>query len=684
MAAPAGSTVIGRRAPAGRAWPTGRSLRWATAWQLWLPVAGLAWLSGAVATGHRYPGASLAWLWPAAAGGLLAAAGLAAVIAVAASLGHQRPAQAAAVAARPLWLAWVIVLLLLLSGEANHYFANWPRLRLAALGAVVVPAGLSGAWTLLEILERHRRVASHLLARAGGATLVFAGCLALFVASGGGHLYTPDEWTIYAATAGLVKHGQPAAFADEPYPLHVLGGVAPPHARSPSGDLSYLYPKYGIVPSILGAPLYALASLTGPGPTLPAAAFPFQNRALPLVPLLLNPGLTAATAALMFKVARELGYGRRAALLATLAFAFGSLAWPYSKTLLNMTPTGLFLLLAYWCVLRASRASLRKESRVPGPGSRVPGQGSTRDSGLGTRDWLLGAGCAAGLAVATRYESVLFVAPIAAWAAWPPSGRSLRALALFAAGVAVVVVPLVLGMNVLRTGHPLDAGYGGEGTSLAPKPWYGWFGILLSPGCGLVPHTPLMAMGLLAVAWFWEDAPAPALVAGAIGLLAVAYYGSLTTTWCAFATWGPRYFVAVAPFMALPLAAVWQGFARRSRGRNPFLLLLGGGLLLWSLATNALAVLIDFNRGWQDHWAHGVTYLETSWVPFFSGITSHFRLFREWLLDGRGGLDLYLLYAPGGWGLPLLVVLTGLGGVALATVWLAQEARPAGWPAGRA
>ena len=59
--------------------------------------------------------------------------------------------------------------------------------------------------------------------------------------------------------------------------------------------------------------------------------------------------------------------------------------------------------------------------------------------------------------------------------------------------------------------------------------------------------------------------------------------------------------------------------------------------------------------------ALGVTYLETSWVPFFSGITAHVRLLRMWLLDGQGGLDLYLLYAPGAAGPWLLAALTAAG-----------------------
>ncbi len=652
----------GRRIPApGR--PAGRIV---------LAAAGLAWLAGAVATGQRYPGASFAWAVPAALALLLALLALAGLAGAAGWAGDSRPWAVAEGAARPLWLAWGTMLLLLLWDGGNHYFANWARLRLAILGAIVVPAvagvGLAG----LRLLEARHGVLTRLARRTGVPALVFVGSLAVLLASGGGHLYTPDEWTIYGAAAGLIEHGSPAAYADEPYPLHLLGGVVPAGERD--GDrLERVYPKYGILPALLAAPFYAVARLTGPGPGLPAEAFPFQNRALPLVPLLVNPLLTAATAALLYRVARDLDYYRRAALVAAGGYLFGSLAWPYSKTLLNMTPAGLALLGAFWCVLRARAAPRGDGGPALGPVGRRGGA-----EGRSGR-WLVGAGLCAGLAVAARYEALLFVLPITVWCGAlgrrPPP--ALRAVALFAAGLGAVAAPLVLGMNVLRTGNPLDAGYGNEGTlaSLLGKPWYGWFGILLSPGCGLIPHTPLMALGVLGVAWMWEDDPAPATVCGVVSLGAIAYYGGLTTTWCAFATWGPRYFVAVAPFMALPLAALWQRLPRP--GRNPFVAILGGGLLLWSAGTNLLAVLVDFNRGWQDHWSQGVTYLETSWVPFFSGITAHFRLFRLWLLDGQGGLDLYLLYAPGPFGPFLVGALLVFGAGALASAWLAAAVAPA-------
>jgi len=519
-------------------------------------------------------------------------------------------------------------------GTVNHYLTFWPRLRVALV--VTIWVALVAAVAFLVLRQMARRADS--ARRLGAGRLVFAGTLLTMVASGGGHLYTPDEWTIYAAAVGLVHHGVPAAFADEPYPLHLLAGpIRPPQppGQEAEGDPRWAYSKYGVVPTLLAAPLYAVARLTGPGPELSAHAFPYGNWALTLVPLLFGPLVTAFTALALFDTARRLEYGQRAAAIAAGGFVFGSLAWPFSKTLMSMPLAAAFLAAALWAVVRA---------RDVGEKAGVSGR------------WLAGAGTLAGLAIATRYETALFCAPLLALGAGGQAWRARLSQATWlGAGLAMAVIPLVLGMNLLRTGSPLDSGYGTEGTltSLAEKPLYRLFGILMSPGCGLVSHTPLMALGQIGLIWLWEDAPGVAMAAGSAALLAILYYGSLNT-WCGYATWGPRYLVTVGPFMALPLAALWRrvdggvqsgGSGRQSR--NPFLWLVGGAIFLWSVGTNLLAVLIDFNRGWQDHWAYGVTYIEVTWLPFFTTLTSHLRLLtREWLMDGIGGLDLYFWHVP--------------------------------------
>src|SRR5688572_10536771 len=100
----------------------------AVGWQT-VAVACAAWLTGASFTGQRYPGLSLAWLAPAMTGGVLAVAVLLAVAAMEARPGRGR-STAAWTTAAPMLVGGVVAVLLLSSNDANHYFANWVRLRL--------------------------------------------------------------------------------------------------------------------------------------------------------------------------------------------------------------------------------------------------------------------------------------------------------------------------------------------------------------------------------------------------------------------------------------------------------------------------------------------------------------------------------------------------------------------------
>lgn len=682
-----------------------------------LPVAGFAWLAAAVATGERYPGLSRVWIVPAFGGGLLALIAPVLAATVAWWLQRRRPvagdiwleaSRDATLAARPLWLAWATVLLLLSSTQANHVFAFWPRLRLASAGTVLALGVLAAGVAILRRIEAETGALSRLVRRTGVPALIFGSAFALYLATAGGHLYTPDEWAMYAAAAGLVNHGIPAAFENEPYPLNHLGRVR----TIPESGAAYT--KYGILPSLLVAPLYALAKITGPGSDLPDVAFPYDNRALPLVPLVLGPAWTAAVM-LLYQVAHDLGYTRRAALLAAAALAGGSLAWPYASTIFNMMPAGALLLASLWGGVRALAAR----------GGRAPVW------------WWIVSGASLGLATAARYEALLAGAllmgplilpdlgrrsvsfhstgseppadheesmahlseavPAAShdesgipWHRWLDVARQMvQRTVPFVVGLAATTVPLVFGINLLRSGALLNFGYGTEGTlaALATKPWYGIYGILFSPGCGLVSFTPLMALGMLALPWLWRDAPRPAWGCALAITGAVLYYGS-AETWCGSTTWGPRYLLLVAPFMALPLAAFAtrlgmrvQGSRVRSQGSgegdrtgpNPLAWLVFGGAAVWSIATNALAVLVDFNRGWQDTWANDRTFSGVLWWPYFTGIVTHFRVFREWLLDGRGGLDVYLLYAPGAAGPLVVALLISVAVGAAAVAWLSAS-----------
>jgi hypothetical protein len=448
--------------------------------------------------------------------------------------------------------------------------------------------------------------------------------------------------------------------------------------QSGGAGVAWAPSKYPAVGSLVVAPFYAGARRFGALDPATSAQFPPPERAPFGVTMLAGPATGALLVTATAWLAHEVGLGRSPVVIVALATATASLAWPYASTLLNMGLTGAALAGAMAAALRArSTPELR---------------------------WFAISGALLGVAASSRYEYLLLGGPIAMQLAHAcvctqhveiASSSQLRSwpglpTRLLLAGTAVVawtavVGPLVFGWNFARTGSPFNFGYGDEGSlaSLLEKPWYGWFGLLFSPGCGVLVYAPLCVAGLVATAWLWEDSPVAALVGSATVVLAVAYYGSVSSTWCAQTTWGPRYLVAVTPLLIVPIGLLWARLtATGSPWRhNPFAWLALGVPWAANVAVNLLAVLIDFGRGWQDHWALGATYQATTWVPYFSGVTAHVRLLRAWIAGGAASIDVQWLRGvegtPAVGGVITLVVLVATAAVFAGRAWSDEIPPPA-------
>lgn len=659
-----------------------------------LSVVFLGWFGGSVATGQRGVGASLAWLVPAmlvgTVGGFAVIAlgwlhqrrdtrpdGLARVLpGGGASRQYLRPFVADYNTLRFFCLEQgaiaVLISSLWMSDDLNHAWATLPRVRgvTALLALIAVASRLAVGVVGWRIRTGYRRTGDfrnddpvltdlgvlrpwgNAGDRATVSLLVLGGALAFFVATASGELVTPDEWTAHGAAVGLVEHGRLAVFDGEPYPFTVVGIVRRPDY--PGDEAPSLMSKYPVLSSLALSPFQAVARLLGAPEPRTASQYPLSRRAPDLVTLGFGPFLGALTVMVTYLMARSLGYRGASSLLPALAVATASLVWPYSRTVLNMALPAFLTGAAVAVIGYLRRATgfdhLNREPMAPEwKALRFP-----PDFNAGRMAAV--AGALLGLAAAARYEYLVLALPLWALLAWVVFQRSGLGGGAFLCGLAVLAgcataLPLTLGHNMLKTGHAFDFGYGGEGflSSLLAKPWYGWFGLLFSPGCGIAVHAPMMFVGLVGLVWLWEDAPDTSVAVASMVGLACLYYGSLETTWCAQTTWGPRYLVGVAPLACLPIGAIVKRMGRpRGVSANPFAWLAIG--LPWALnvAANALSIVVDFSRGWQDHWSLGATYLATTWVPYFSGITAHVRLARLWLHGGGASLDIHWLRAPDG------------------------------------
>jgi len=182
------------------------------------------------------------------------------------------------------------------------------------------------------------------------------------------------------------------------------------------------------------------------------------------------------------------------------------------------------------------------------------------------------AGVALGLAVATRVETVLFVPPFLLYALLPARRRAIR-VAAFALPLAVTLAGLGL-YDAVRFGSPLDSGYVNASAwdqhdlhpeHSLPSLLDGLYGLLLSPGKGLLEYAPVTLLAPVGAVLLWARRRAEtAVLLGVIGIDTVAH-ANVLIRWLGGWSWGPRFLIPVVPLVLLLLVPLLRpGSAART------------------------------------------------------------------------------------------------------------------------
>ena len=289
------------------------------------------------------------------------------------------------------------------------------------------------------------------------------------------------------------------------------------HVLDPAWHANEPYAYFGLGVSLLLLPFYGLSSLlTGDGSRLI---------------VLYGPLVMALTAWVLFRLVRELGASPSRAMAVALVFAFGTLAWHYSTTIFSEPLVALGLTAAvYW---------LRVYQRDP------------------RRRWLLSAGVATAVTLLARWDSVLLiVAPLAVYAVYQVL-RARRGSTMLA-GLVTFGTPLaaILAVNLwydwLRYGNvfTITTRNALEGSFTTPL-WTGLYGLLLSPGAGLIIYVPVLLASAVSLRGFYRHARPEAVLLLSLLTLRLLFYAR-------WSSWdgrelGPRYLLPLLPVLLLPL-----------------------------------------------------------------------------------------------------------------------------------
>jgi len=303
------------------------------------------------------------------------------------------------------------------------------------------------------------------------------------------------------------------------------------------------YAQYGVGQSLLAVPFYVLGrwvyQLTHWGTA------DFASR---VGVMLLNPLVLALVGGVVYQLAQKLGYGPGAALGVALVVCLATPLWVYSKTFFSEPLVALAFVVAALAAVWGDQGS--------------------------AAGWAI---CGAALGMAALIKPVTLAVP-PAFLAYAASHRHRRgqALALVAGPILLAIIGVAI-YNAVRFGSPLDTGYRTAAWNVPP--WVGLYGLLLSPGKGLIWYCPPIVLGLAGWIPLARRQPRAAkLLVGASILYLLVH--SAYNHWHGGGAWGPRLVLPIVPLLVLPLAEWLQRPVRQNWARLALAAVLVAGFVI--------------------------------------------------------------------------------------------------------
>lgn len=382
--------------------------------------------------------------------------------------------------------------------------------------------------------------------------------------------------SLYMITASMIHHSDQSALRYD-----VTENVVEKHDLSVSngngvqGKDGRYYSYYGLGSSALAVPFYVIGKVVG-GASQPLIYF-------------MQLMFGAVTVSVIFLFCVSLGYSLRSSLVAALFYGVGSMAWPLAKQPFEHVTETLFVVLSVYYLYQFS---LRNK----------------------IIHLVLSAVCF-GISLNIRLTSLLIVPSLFIVGVVPNSKcvyekKCIKTIAKHMFVYSLVVLPfvfLVFWYNYYRFGSIYETGF----QLIARKTGIDFFsgtnlltglrGFLLSPGKGIFYYSPVAILFFPAIIPFYRRHPK---IASSFILAILAYILFLSKNiywhgdWC----WGPRYLLAILPFLIIPSVEILEpkkNFAIPFRWKTLIYVIFAIGVIiqLAAVSVDCYKYFFDLNVG---------------------------------------------------------------------------------------
>ena len=276
-----------------------------------------------------------------------------------------------------------------------------------------------------------------------------------------------------------------------------------------------------------------------------------------VIGLFVNSLFISLTCVVIFCFAFDLYRSKKIAFAVSLIFAVCSFVWPYNTTFWVQPLQALVLIASSFFMYK----SLHYNS------SYICHYAQSNNKKKGYYLAALG-GLFLGLSVFAHPTSVILVPGFVAYFILAQrTNKNLKSVVYFLALLSIILFFVGL-VNYLRFGSFTEFGYGYFASLSTHDGWRGLVGLIVSPGAGLILFFPLAILLPLGFKYMYQKNKALFLLFAFIIVLNWLDIGTLSfnfepLSWSGGVAWGPRYFVAILPFITLILGSILTNLKKR-------------------------------------------------------------------------------------------------------------------------